>query len=300
MSRTRPVLGSTLAGVVLLAGALTSTGALLTPALADEPSNDDFANAQAIPTTGGTVTGDNTEATGQDGEPNHADSDWEEPLASMWYSWTASADGATVVHTCTGTTFDSRLAVYTGTALRTVTEVAANDDSQGSTCRGSLFSEVSFTAVAGTTYRIAVDSVEGIDDGEPVGAFSLTVVAPEGSGGPVDPEPVDPPQTYTMKRFIPTCAGVTATSTKTCGAKATKISFTRLPAVKKAVAGLRAQGFPITLKVTEKPAGSQNAAIAAALRKSGKGGEVLTQSIAPRAVVDDQSTTVLKVAVFAG
>jgi hypothetical protein len=43
------------------------------------------------------------------------------------------------------------LAVYTGTKVRALTEVASNDDSCG------LQSEVTFTARAGTTYRIAID-----------------------------------------------------------------------------------------------------------------------------------------------
>jgi hypothetical protein len=48
------------------------------------------------------------------------------------------------------------LAVYTGTSLTALTQTAANDDSGGTTQ-----SRVSFTAVAGRTYRIAVDGYGG-------------------------------------------------------------------------------------------------------------------------------------------
>ena len=53
--------------------------------------------------------------------------------------------------TTAGSSFDTILAVYRGTSLTGLTAVAGNDD-----FGGALTSRVTFSAVAGTTYRIAV------------------------------------------------------------------------------------------------------------------------------------------------
>jgi hypothetical protein len=49
------------------------------------------------------------------------------------------------------------LSVYTGEVLTNLTVIAANDDLPG----GGSASSVTFSAMAGTTYRIAVDGFEG-------------------------------------------------------------------------------------------------------------------------------------------
>src|SRR5262249_21991286 len=56
-------------------------------------------------------------------------------------------------------TFDTILAVYTGTALTNLTAVASNDDADPAD--GILTSLVTFPTVAGQTYRIAVDGYDG-------------------------------------------------------------------------------------------------------------------------------------------
>ncbi|NEQ88650.1 MAG: hypothetical protein F6K26_54735 [Moorea sp. SIO2I5] len=86
--------------------------------------------------------------TGEPGEPNHAE--FSSPLNSAWWSWTASADGIVTIDTF-GSNYDTTLAVYTGSAVNSLTEIASNDDTFG------LQSEVVFTVSAGTTYQIAVD-----------------------------------------------------------------------------------------------------------------------------------------------
>ncbi|NEQ13144.1 MAG: calcium-binding protein [Moorea sp. SIO3E2] len=50
-----------------------------------------------------------------------------------------------------GSNYDTTLAVYTGSAVNSLTEIASNDDTFG------LQSQVEFTVSAGTTYQIAVD-----------------------------------------------------------------------------------------------------------------------------------------------
>ncbi|MBS0632828.1 MAG: pre-peptidase C-terminal domain-containing protein [Verrucomicrobia bacterium] len=115
-------------------------------------SNDAFANA--ITLTGAKVStkGSNTGATKESGEPNHAGVVGGK---SVWWRWTAPASGPVSVNTV-GSTFDTLLAVYTGTAVNALS-VVASDDNVG----GNKTSALTFTAVAGTTYSIAVDGAAG-------------------------------------------------------------------------------------------------------------------------------------------
>ena len=75
--------------------------------------------------------------------------------ASIWFRWTAERDGTLTVWT-TAQTFDTVLGVYSGASVGTLTELASNDDHGASTA-----SRVTFPAVAGEEYRIAVDGVGG-------------------------------------------------------------------------------------------------------------------------------------------
>ena len=113
------------------------------------PANNDFAAAQVLDGVSGTVPGSNRLATKETGEPNHAGTTGGQ---SIWYRWTASADGQATLDTI-GSDFDTVLAVYTGGAVNSLTAVASNDDASNA----SRASQVSFAAAAGTTYRIAVD-----------------------------------------------------------------------------------------------------------------------------------------------
>ena len=96
-------------------------------------------------------------ATKQTGEPNHAG----DPGGhSVWYSWTPSKSAAVELDVCAAG-FDPVLGVYTGSALGGLTAVATSDAGAGQCDEGSSFG---FEAVAGTTYRVAVDGTAG-DDG---------------------------------------------------------------------------------------------------------------------------------------
>ncbi len=110
--------------------------------------NDNFANAASISGMAGTVTGGNVNATRETGEPAHAGIT---ASKSIWYRWTAPASGSYTFRTL-GSTFDTLLAVYTGSSVSALFGIAANDDTSE-----SVSSEVRFTASAGTVYRIAVD-----------------------------------------------------------------------------------------------------------------------------------------------
>ena len=120
------------------------------------PDNDLFASAFEI--SPGTVTGTNDNATTEVGEPSHAGVSGG---SSVWYEWTPDAAGRALVSTC-GSSFDTLLGVYTGSALETLLPVASNDDSLACGI-GSMRSHVAFDVAAGQTYRIAVDGWGGVD-----------------------------------------------------------------------------------------------------------------------------------------
>ncbi len=135
--------------VTSAAGSATTSGNFVVVAAA---SNDSFSNAAPISGATGTITGNNAGATKQTGEPDHAGNAGGK---SVWYAWTAPA-GGTFTFDTSGSSFDTLLAVYTGTAVGGLTEVASNDDA------GSIStSSVSFNATGGVSYRIAVDGYNG-------------------------------------------------------------------------------------------------------------------------------------------
>jgi hypothetical protein len=119
------------------------------------PPNDNFANRTPLTGLPVVAAGTNVLATREPGEPLHADKYGD---TSVWWSWTAPGS-ATVVASTAGSTFDTLLAVYTGTVLTNLSVVATNDDADS--VDGILTSEVSFDAVAGRTYQIAVDGYDG-------------------------------------------------------------------------------------------------------------------------------------------
>lgn len=123
------------------------------------PANDAFSAAQPLPGATGRVSGTNQRSSGEIGEPNHAGAST--PLESVWYLWTAPANGVLSVDTY-GTSFDTTLAFYTGTDVGALTQAAANNDS------GGPQSFVSATVTAGQVLRIAVDGA-----GTSEGVFTL-------------------------------------------------------------------------------------------------------------------------------
>jgi hypothetical protein len=138
---TGPILVTTSNGVARSAASFLLTGGA--------PANDSFANRVPLSGQSASTLGSNRNATKEAGEPNHAG------LAggsSVWWTWTAPISGTFSIST-RGSDFDTILAVYTGSNLATLTPVAANDDGPAM----GADSLVSFNAVAGTPYQIAVD-----------------------------------------------------------------------------------------------------------------------------------------------
>ncbi len=131
------------------------------------PANDRFANAQPLTGAPVTVTGTNVGAFKEPAEPNHADNPGGD---SVWFVWTAPTSGVYSFDTF-GSSFDTLLAVYTGNNVAALTQVAANDDA------GPLgTSNVTFVAVAGTVYHIAIDGFNGA-----AGNYTLNVRATSGT-----------------------------------------------------------------------------------------------------------------------
>lgn len=130
-----------------------------------EPANNSFQAAIQLLGTSATTTGASQSATKEGGEPNHAGNSGG---SSVWWFWTAPSSGVTTITTA-GSSFDTLLAVYTGTAISALTSIASNDDSAS----GGSTSQLIFNAVSGTTYRIAVDGYRGFFGGVASGTISL-------------------------------------------------------------------------------------------------------------------------------
>lgn len=132
----------------------------LSSAAAAPPPNNDFANAIPI-ASGQTLNGTNVDATKEGAEPNHGGNPGG---ASVWWKYTAPVAGPVTVRTC-GSNFNTLLGVYVPVKsfpfFDSLASVAQNDDSAA--CGGgSLQSQVTFSADAGTTYYIAVDGAQGV------------------------------------------------------------------------------------------------------------------------------------------
>lgn len=119
--------------------------------------SDMFAGRQLLTNASALVTGSNTNATVEPGEPKHAGKIGGH---SLWISWLAPSDGLVTLSTA-GSTFDTLLAVYTlqpddGPPIQNLEGVASDDD-----YGGLVTSYLQFGANAGQTYQIAVDGFNG-------------------------------------------------------------------------------------------------------------------------------------------
>ena len=112
------------------------------------PENDFFSRRIALSGFPASATGNNTLATSEASEPNHAGS----LSHSVWWSWTSS-ENTTVTISTSGSDYDTVLAVYTGTSISTLALVAQNDDGDSI----GLQSSVRIPVSSETTYQIAVD-----------------------------------------------------------------------------------------------------------------------------------------------
>ena len=115
--------------------------------------NDDFADRILLSTGDFDLSAQNVGASRETDEPQHA---FNEGGASVWWSWSPAESGSVAV-TTRGSSFDTLLAVYTGSSLNALTVVAQNDDED----ELARTSRVTFEAQAGTQYHIAADGQNG-------------------------------------------------------------------------------------------------------------------------------------------
>lgn len=138
-------------GLLIVAGAALPAGAGVGRQVED-PWRDDFADGRLVREQRLYLGVNTTGGTRQPCEPRHAGT---RGGASMWIRWRSSQAGTVFLNT-NGSEFDSVLAVYTGTDLCHLTEVASDNDSGAGTS-----SRLSFRAGAGRVYRIVVDDRRG-------------------------------------------------------------------------------------------------------------------------------------------
>ena len=137
-----------------LDGAVNSEAvSLLVTNLGVLPVEDSFQTSGDLGiSTGGAGRTTNVNASQEPEEPNHGG---KRGGASVWVRWTAPFEGIATFRTL-GSGIDTTLGVYTGKELRNLQSMNDDDDAAG-----FLNSIVSFNAVAGTEYRIAIDGYYG-------------------------------------------------------------------------------------------------------------------------------------------
>ena len=129
-----------------------------------QQTNDNFASATVITGASATAIGNNVSATTEAGEPVSCNGIGSGQ--SVWWQWTAPSNGTVQIDTL-GSNFETALGVYTGSSVSALSVKASSYDySDPVTAAQSQQSEVSFNAVAGTTYRISVGGIlytSGVD-----------------------------------------------------------------------------------------------------------------------------------------
>jgi hypothetical protein len=131
------------------------------------PVNDTFSAGYTIGVNQ-SLSGTNVNATKEAGEPTHANN---AGGRSVWWAYNAQVSSPVTISTA-GSNFDTLLAVYTGSSVNALALVAQNDD-----FNNTPQSQLTFQAVAGTTYFIAVDGFnEGL--GADQGSISIRLTVP--------------------------------------------------------------------------------------------------------------------------
>jgi hypothetical protein len=143
------------------------------PPPAVPPVNDNFADAIVLSGATGTVVGDNFESTRQNGEPDPThEIEARRGSRSVWYNWTAPASGAVTMDTI-GSDYDTSLGAYTGSNFNALTPAGPNAENDDIVNGQNRVSRITFTATAGTTYRIMVNGWDS-----DTGTFKLNWVGP--------------------------------------------------------------------------------------------------------------------------
>ena len=123
----------------------------------NRPFNDDFASRPRFTSNNLNLRSSNESASAEieAGEPAHADL----PASStLWWEWVPPFSGTVTVHT-SGSSYDTVLAVYSGTTLGGLTRIEANDNDPSNATTAT--SRLSFNAQGGVRYQIAVGGKNG-------------------------------------------------------------------------------------------------------------------------------------------
>jgi hypothetical protein len=184
------------------------------------PPNDNCANASTV--FDGTTLFSTVNATtdGPDEPTNCNFSAYTNIGNDIWFRWTATASGTATVSTC-GSSFDTKLGVYTGCPTGSNQVIACNDDSAACGAN-SLQSSLTFTAVSGTTYFLRVGGYASGANPPATGSGSLSVVGPVVQPPPPPPAPTNDvcatgATLVTVGTYNGTTAGTTNDGTATCG-----------------------------------------------------------------------------------
>ncbi len=120
------------------------------------PVNDDFAAATILSGNPASSSGTNVDATHEVDEPYPGPGDGAD---SVWFEWTPDVSGPVQIDTA-DSSFDTVLAVWTGSDVASLTLVDTNDDYFGA--QSAVFVNVT----AAVPYKIAVYSYHGGDGGD--------------------------------------------------------------------------------------------------------------------------------------
>jgi hypothetical protein len=132
-------------------GVAGATGSIALAWLLATPAGNNFANAITIQEFQASIKWTNVNATAQAGEPAFLTGG-----KTVWFKLTAADEGWITFDT-EGTSFDTLLGVYTGSAVDNLAIVGQNDDVSASDHQSS----VSFLTSVGTVYYVAVDGKLG-------------------------------------------------------------------------------------------------------------------------------------------
>jgi hypothetical protein len=154
-AQLKPGVNTLRATSVDAAGNASSTVTIQVHYLPNNPVNDIFANALLLSNAPATVVAFNTNATKEVREPNHAGNGGGK---SVWWQYQPPSDGVLTLST-TNSSFDTLLAIYTGTIVTNLTPIAANDDAPGVT---GGFSRIDQAVRSNTLYHIVVDGYDGV------------------------------------------------------------------------------------------------------------------------------------------
>src|ERR1041385_4322872 len=132
------------------------------------PTNDDFAQAATLAGPIISAVGANVGATPESGESTNS--------KSVWWNWLASSDGPVTVDTG-GSSFGSKLTIFTGTAISNLVDVVSNYFAVANGTNPPAERGV-FLGHAGTNYRILVDAKDPFADATGRVVLNITATWP--------------------------------------------------------------------------------------------------------------------------